>query len=174
MKVLLIIDSGIHPEYIQISQFFFAEIVHRSSLCEMLDMHNLKFQLHEKFYAIENAKPDLIITFDFAGFECRNGMGDVSLNRIPCRMAHLILHENESKVIQPDEIFNYSMYFFAATESYGKQIAENESVAHYHVLPELMDLKTKSKNNSASIAMILQQIWNITEVSLDFTECRLS
>lgn len=173
MKSTLIINSGEYPENASICQKICEELVSKGHCCECIDMNNPDLQLHEKFYAIENAKPDLIITFDFAGFECRNGMGDVSFNRIPCRMAHLILHESENRVIQPDEIFNYSMYFFAATESYGKQIAENESVAHYQVLPELMDLKPESKNDSASIAMILQRIWDITEMSLDFTECRL-
>lgn len=171
MKSLLIINSGLHPEHKQISQSFCAEIAHRGSPCEILDMNNPKLQLHEKFYAIEKANPDWIMTLDFAGFECRSGMGDVSLNRIPCRMVHLILQVPEEGCIDTEESFNYSMYFIVSKEEHGKQLKANPSVAHIHILPELMEI-TSERNGSKVISMILQQLWDITEMSMDFTECR--
>lgn len=171
MKTLLIIDSGIHPEHKQISQSFCIEIVRRGSECEILDMNKPDMQLHEKFYTIERANPDWIMTLDFAGFECRNGMGDVSLNRIPCRMVHLILQKPEEGRINAEESFNYAMYFIVSKEEYGKQIKENPSVAHIHILPKLMEIASE-RNDSEVIPMLLQQLWDITEMSMDFTECR--
>ena len=171
MKALLIINSNLHPEHKQISQSFCAEIVHRGSPCEILDMNNPNLQLHEKYYAIEKVNPDWIITLDFAGFECRSGMGDVSLNRIPCRMVHLILQEPEDSSIDAEEHFNYSMYFIVSKEEYGKQLKTNLSVVHIHTLPELMGI-TAERNGSEVISTLLQQLWDITEMSMDFTECR--
>ena len=171
MKSLLIINSGTHPEHIQISQSFCAEIIRRGLLCDILDMNNSVMQLHEKFYTIEKANPDWIMTLDFAGFECRSGMGDVSLNRIPCRMVHLILQVPEEGCIGAEECFNYSMYFIVSKEEYGKQLKANPSVAHIHILPELMEI-TSERNGAEVISMLLQQLWDIAEMSMDFTECR--
>lgn len=173
MKTTLIIDSGNYPEHLGISRLLCAEIIRRGSTCTVMDMNQPGLQLHEKFYAIENICPDWIITFDLAGFECRNGMGDVALNRLSCRMVHLLLKQPGEKSILKEEKFNYSMYFVVATDAYRHQLENNETIAHIHTLSELPELlANKDGEKSDSVSGILQKLWNITEMSMDFTECR--
>lgn len=56
---------------------------------DVIDMSS-GLALHEIFYEIKKKNPDVIITFDLAGFELRTGSDTLSLNGIYARMAHII------------------------------------------------------------------------------------
>ena len=171
MRAVIVVNSENNPENYKIGQEFSAEIIRRGSNCEIIDMNNSNLQEHEKFQAIQTCNPDWIMSLDLAGFECRTGMGSVSLNLIPCRMAHLILQPSDNNTIRFDDRINYSMYFFVAKEEHGKKLLENVSIEHIEVLPLLSEVVLE-KRSPEIIPAILQQLWNTTEMAIDFKECQ--
>lgn len=172
MKTVLIINSSNNPKHKVYSHFFESAIAGSQNVCKIIDMKS-DLPLHEKFYQIEAEKPDWVLTFDLAGFECRNGMGDVSLNGMPCRMVHLLIDNTCYQQIRSDENFNYSMYFITSDENVLRQIQRNPTIVHTHLIPEMAKLLSKNTLNAEPYSGFLRQLWEITEMNIDFKECQL-
>ncbi|MBO4266074.1 MAG: hypothetical protein J5910_02690 [Lachnospiraceae bacterium] len=60
----------------------------------ILDMSDGKAPA-ERYYEIEEMHPEVIITFDLAGYELRTGNDTLSLNNIYARYAHILFHRSE-------------------------------------------------------------------------------
>lgn len=161
MKCLIIIDSTNNGANIALSAAYQRLFINSSVDCTVMDMGQGSLMEHEKFYMIQKEDPDFIMTFDLAGFECRNGMNNVSLNNIPCRMYHILTHRPKEGSITQEEIFNYSMYFGVIDNVTAEMLSKNDSIKHIVINSQLKDL-TKTKEN-------LQMIWHETELDIDFS-----
>lgn len=78
---------------------------------EVIDMSQGS-PLHEIYYEIEKKSPNVVITFDLAGFELRTGSDTLSLNGLYARMAHIIfskknVNSSNLKLRQNLSMFTY-------------------------------------------------------------------
>lgn len=115
MKVLYLINS---KEY-----SYHKGMINDFTACisgDVIDMSCGEY-LHEIYYDIEEKSPDVIITFDLAGFELRTASDTLSLNRIYARMAHIIFSKKCLSDRSLKERQNLSMFTYIPN---GYNIAE--------------------------------------------------
>lgn len=167
MKSVLVIDSGRYPDHRDISEVYRCILERWTGECVVIDMGEDDRPLHEKFQEISDAAADWLMTFDLAGFECRLGLGGASFNRLPCRMAHLLLQEPDETAISPEETFNFSMYFYAVQEDCAQRLRRR-----YPQIENIKCIPGAGKPGGAEES--LRVIFDDTEMSLDFKECQLS
>jgi len=165
MKSVLVINTHLYPKHRSFGNAYGGILKRETGDCVIVDMGKQDIPVHEKFYMIQKALPEWLISFDLAGFECRLELGEASYNKLPCRMAHLLLKSPEYSRISSEEAFNFSMYFYAAQESWARQLKKRcPNIEHISFLPEL--------NDPQKAEGILRKVFDDTEMSLDFTECR--
>lgn len=97
------------------------------SVIDMGDGTDLGVRYHE----IENARPDVIITFDLAGHILRTGNDALSLNNIHTKCAHILFHKpdhygRDLKVRQ-----NLSMFTYIPSGSDTKDVRNDLSEVPY-------------------------------------------
>lgn len=67
---------------------------------------------HEKYYDIDNLKPDLILSFDLSGFELRTENDTLSLNNFGCRIACLLFQPYGTYGGSLEQQMNFSMFLY--------------------------------------------------------------
>lgn len=87
MKTLYLINSEKYNYHKELIKDFLIVIPG-----EIIDMGDGK-DYGERFREIDSIHPDIIITYDLAGFELRTGSDTLSLNNIYARMAHILFHK---------------------------------------------------------------------------------
>ncbi len=113
MKVLYLTDSS-RFNYHKNLVADFTEVIPG----DVYDMSDGK-PLGERYYEIEGAKPDVIITFDLAGHVLRTGSDTLSLNNVYARMAHIL---------------------FQNTDRYGADLRARQNLSMFTYIPEGSDV----------------------------------
>lgn len=93
MKIAIIINSIRYKNHTEKAEIFKRVLGNKVNELLLIDM-NSRLKDYEIFYQLRDYKPDLVITFDLAGFELRTELNDISLNILPCRMAHILFDKS--------------------------------------------------------------------------------
>lgn len=95
MKILLVIDTERIPAHSKISNVY-KGVLDRENEVAVIDMAAGKVA-HAVFSDIVSYKSDLVITFDFAGFELKTELNMISYNTLTCRVAHILTSMKQDK-----------------------------------------------------------------------------
>ncbi len=119
MRILYLIDSKknyhkrILPQFLEITGG------------EVIDMAD-PIPLSDMYFRIEEYRPDVVITFDLAGFELRTSSDTLSLNNIYARMAHIL---------------------FGSSGNYGADIKARQNLSMFTYIPDGEDCSEFLRRN---------------------------
>ncbi len=129
MKILYLINTKEH-DYHRLLITDFSGVI-PGDVIDMADGCNLGKRYHE----IEAADPDVVITFDAAGFELRTGNDTLSMNNISARMAHILFHKSEKYADELKYRQNLSMFTFIPKDEDLK-----ECIKSFPAVPNILKL----------------------------------
>ncbi|HKM35323.1 MAG TPA: hypothetical protein VJY54_11350 [Lachnospiraceae bacterium] len=163
-KVLIVIDSCKKPECDKLGVCLKESFEKMHWMAEMIDLQPGVFE-YTYFHSMIKFKPDFLVTLNLAGFTMKTDAEETSLNRIPCRMAHLMLHSYEGYEEVLKHTINFSMYFFTGLKETALQMQTNfPHIEHISCLEELITLqKNKPEKCSLQADVIVEKILHITE-----------
>ncbi len=91
------------------------------------------------FRTMADYNPNLLVTLNLAGFSLKTDAEEASLNRIPCRMAHLMKHPYENYAKHNNVLsrtINFSMYFLTEKEETALQMQKQfPDIEHIIYMP---------------------------------------
>lgn len=99
-------------------------------------------QLHEIYNLIVASNPQLIVTFDFAGFELRTENDSASLFMIPCRGAHFVFDYNKSSAYF-DEEYYLGQYLFVSREYDISKLSSRVAIPDIEYMPQFDEASLK-------------------------------
>ena len=149
MKILYIINSKEYSYHKNIITDFTRNIP--GMVFDMGDGADYGMRYHE----IEANSPDVIITFDLAGFELRTGGDTLSLNNLYARMAHILFHKpdyygNNLRLRQ-----NLSMFTYIPCDEnileYGSRYPEIPNICEFVSIINNADNDSDHKDNQSNI-----------------------
>ena len=85
---------------------------------------------------IKNEKPDILLTYDLAGFELTTLTDGLSYNLIDCRQLHVIKNEIPVNKNMLNKIMSINMFFFTNNEE-----LRDRYMAEYATIPYIETLK---------------------------------
>lgn len=136
MKVLFIIHSRNNKKHTSIVDTY-KQGMGAGNEYQVLDMACGK-ALHIIYQELQAARPDLVMTLDCAGFEMKTEMDSISLNKLTCRVAHLLFDAPYKYKNYLQEEFNLSHFFyFAVTSDLAKVQSMYPNLPNYGLLPTL-------------------------------------
>lgn len=136
-KVLIVLkssDNQIHKELAYCLEKSFKKIGWTTDIINM----EPQIFLFTYFQSMQKYQPDFLVSLDMAGFEMLTEAEEASYNRIPCRMAHLILsgYDNYRNVLE--HMINFSMYFYTNTKLMEQQLRKDfPHIEHVNYLEQL-------------------------------------
>ena len=139
MEVLFLINTkkyGYHSRIIK----DFTEAVCDNYLdanCRIIDFAEAT-PLHELYNQIISNKSDLIITFDYSGFELTTEGDTLSLNTVPAKMAHILFQNIDRYRLEISYRQNFSMFTCISNNddiNNWKNVSEN--ICNIEKFPEL-------------------------------------
>lgn len=134
MKILIIINTSKYPEHRNVGDIFKKAFEVKGYEVKQIDLGPIQKE-YVKSGMIENEKPQLLVTFDMAGFEMRTLLEKATYNTMPYRMAHFLLKDYEAyKKEWLEDDMNFSMFFYASEQT-GQAIKERHpDIEHVTVL----------------------------------------
>lgn len=132
MKILYLIDEKKYSYHKYLVKLFLPIIPG-----EVYDMSGLD-ALYEKFNYIRDYSPNVIISFDLAGFELRTVDNTLSLNGIYCRQANILFQK--ATVYGQDLMHrqNLSMYTYVCAKDDSDKLKETyREVPNIYRMPEI-------------------------------------
>ena len=115
--------------------------------------------------AIQAAAPDLLVTFDLAGFTFTTLTGGVAFNLLNCKQVHFLLEDrlpNEKYLAEPLSI---SMFFYCLNEEYCARLKEQ-----YPELP-FLDIIPLSKETAEDMNAAVPDM--IAAIRETVTKCHI-
>lgn len=140
MNAAFVINTKKNPEYSDVYRKLAAAFEKKGFTAAVVDMGEER-PLHEQFFRLRNIKPQLVITFDLAGFEMRTLQETPSFNIISCRMAHLIMKADKETEDCLNVPLNFSMFFYTADSDHAESIRKKYPfVEHISALKALGEI----------------------------------
>lgn len=163
-KVLIVTDTYKRPEHDKLGICLKESFQKMQWLAEMIDLQP-GVSDYINFRSILNHKPDLLVTLDLAGFTLKTDAEETSLNRIPCRMAHLMFHSYRGYEEVLKHTINFSMYFFTGLKDTALQMEKDfPHIEHISLLEELKALQDNPVEKlSLKTDTIAEKILHIAE-----------
>lgn len=99
-------------------------------------------------YHMQQAEPELLVTFDCAGFELELLGGDLFYNSLCCRAAHILFTNPHEYSDYLNKRMNFPMEFYVVSQEYVRIIEDNyKRVPKVHLIniPELVDANRLSR-----------------------------
>lgn len=165
MKIAIVINTGEYKRHSKMGEVFFNALREKGYEIKIIDLGK-DIPAHEKSGMIKQVQPQLIITFDMAGFELRTTLDSASYNVMPYRMAHILPGEYPlySKWLQ--ESMNFSMFFYALSET-AEEIKKNHpETENVYSVDTFSSPRWWDDNNI--VCDLINKIVNDTEIELDF------
>lgn len=154
-KVMIVTDTQRTPELAKLGNCLRDSFQKRQWITEMLDF---KPGINDYIYfrSIMDYKPDFLVTLNLAGFTMKTDGQETSLNRIPCRMAHLMFDSYRDFQDVLNHTINFSMYFF--TNEQKTALALERDFPHIEHICYLEELKALQDNRLGEITQIMDTI----------------
>ncbi len=114
MKILYIINSADYKYHIKLVEDFI-----NVTGGEVID--TTLSDPGKQYYIIQDAAPDVVITFDLAGHVFRTGSDTLSLNNIYARFAHILFHK---------------------TDRYGRDLRKRQNLSMFTYIPVNEDIES--------------------------------
>lgn len=107
ISILIVINSKkykYHKDFVKVMSTL-------TETVSVVDMSSDKL-LHELFYEIDGSSSKMIMTLDFAGFELRTEMDNISLNSISKRIVNVLFHKKNHYTDELKYRQNLSMFTY--------------------------------------------------------------
>lgn len=130
-KALIVTHQALYPYHTVLAndlQCAFLKLSLDSAVLDLSD--NQPDYLY--FQSIQDYAPDLLVTFDFAGFYFTNETGEPSYNGLGCIMAHIAIAPLTAFESHLSHLLSFSMFFYTASPTEAASIAER-----FPLLPNL-------------------------------------
>lgn len=136
---IIVINTKLYPTHLEVASFL-KKAIENSPPVPFLTLHVVDMgqplPLHELYNQIADLYPFFIITLDLSGFELRTDSDGFSYNRIPCRMAHILLKEAGNYTGQLSDCMNFSMFFYAFPTVCQSLKTQYPNLLNLYVFPE--------------------------------------
>lgn len=133
IKVEIVMNTKLHKEHKPICDLFVKAFQNRNYEVKVIDLE-MELLPYEKADLIREGNPQLLVTFDMAGFEMRSTLDRASYSIMPYRMAHVLLNEYEDYEKWLGETMNFSMFFYGAAKTVEQIHKKHPEIDHVQII----------------------------------------